>query len=213
MIRAFLGGSFDPVHSGHVAMARYLLQAQLADVVHVVPAWLSPHKENTRVGVEHRLAMARLAFATIDDLIIEDVEVESGRACFTVETLSTLQKAYENASWLLVIGGDNLATFGQWHQPAQLQALAKIVVLGRGNCDLSDQAIPSAGLAPERVVCYPDFDLPVSSTEVRALLQGGLPSAPVLAASGIPAAVAEYIIAHQLYAPNQNGENCVPDPD
>lgn len=213
MIRAFLGGSFDPVHDGHTAMAQYLLSTGQADVVHVVPAWLSPHKDRTAASATHRLAMVRLAFGEQPQLVIETMEIDSGKACFTVQTMAALQRQYESCPWLLIIGGDNLAAFQQWHQPERLQALAEIVVLGRNEADLGAGAIDRAGLNQERVSCLPDFDQPVSSTGVRGMLASGPVSEAALVAGGISPAVAEYILDHQLYFPDWNGENFVPDSD
>jgi len=213
MIRAFLGGSFDPVHAGHVAMAQYLLENGLADIVHVIPAWRSPHKDHTAVSAAHRLAMVRLAFAESAELIIEEREIERGKACFTVDTLASLQQDYQDDQWLLVIGGDNLGAFHKWHEPDRLQAMAKIVVLGRGTDNLDPSAVVAAGLIENRVRCVPEFDEPVSSTAVRAMVTVGPTSEAQLLAGGIPAAVAAYILSHRLYLPDWNGENLVPDPD
>ena len=218
MIRAFLGGSFDPVHEGHVAMARHVLSKGLADMVHVVPAWLSPHKNQAAASVAHRLAMVRLAFPDSPDLQIDTWEIDRGESCYTVDTMRALQDVYAGDDWacddwLLVIGADNLASFDRWHQPEALQRLAKIVVLGRDGHELSPAVVKSKGLLAQRVLPEPDFDQPVSSTAVRAMLRAGPASAKQLVAGGIPAAVARYIVTHKLYFPDQNGETFVPDPD
>ncbi len=206
MIRAFLGGSFDPVHAGHVAMARHLLDIDLADVVHVVPAWLSPHKDSTAVSADHRLAMVRLAFTESSSLIVDTREIDSGEARFTTDTLASLQQDYGPDQWLLVIGGDNLSDFPSWHAPERLQSMAEIVVLGRGDIDLGADAILAAGLRADRVRCLPDFDEAVSSTAVRAMVATGPAVQSQLVAGGIPAAVATYILTHRLYLPDWNGE-------
>ncbi len=213
MIRALLGGSFDPVHEGHVAMAKYVLSTGLAAVVHVVPAWLSPHKDQTSATAEHRLAMVRLAFRASPDLVIDTREIDSGCSCYTIDSLAALQHAYPQDTWRLVIGGDNLATFARWYNAGRLQAMTEIVVMGRRGQDLSAAAIAAAGLSADRVRAVPDFDQVVSSTAVRAMLAAGPVSLARLSAGGIPATVAEYILAHRLYLPDQNGEILVPDPD
>ncbi len=213
MIRAFLGGSFDPVHEGHVAMARHVLSTGLADIVHVVPAWLSPHKNQSAASVAHRLAMVRLAFPESPDLQIETWEIDRGESCYTVDTMRALQQVHAGDDWLLVIGADNLASFDRWHQPEALQRLAKIVVLGRDGHQMSPAVVQAKGLLAERVLSEPGFDQPVSSTAVRAMLRAGPASAKQLVAGGIPAAVARYIVTHKLYFPDQNGETRVPDPD
>jgi nicotinate-nucleotide adenylyltransferase len=213
MIRAFLGGSFDPVHEGHVAMARHVLTTHLADMVHVVPAWLSPHKDRTAASVAHRVAMVHLAFPASPDLQIETWEIDRGKSCYTVDTMRALQDVHAGDDWLLVIGADNLDSFDRWHQPDTLQKLAKIVVLGRGVRDMTPAAVQNKGLLAQRVLLEPDFDQPVSSTAVRAMLGAGPVSENELVAGRIPAAVARYIVTHKLYFPDPNGETCVPDPD
>ncbi len=212
MVRAFLGGSFDPVHTGHVAMVDHVLDKGLADFVHVVPAWLSPHKLNTTAEPAQRLAMARLAFGERAQVTVEPVEVQSGRSCFTVDTLAALQAAYPGASWLLVIGGDNVAGFAGWHEARRLQTLARVVVLGRAGADLEQPALSAAGLDPARCRVEADFHAPVSSTAIRSMLASG-PDAAALSAAGVPVAVAQYIVAQRLYLPERNGESRVPDPD
>ena len=213
MIRAFLGGSFDPVHEGHVAMARHVLSSNLAEIVHVVPAWLSPHKNQTAASVAHRLAMVRLAFPESPDLQIETWEIDRSESCYTVDTMRALQEIHAGDDWLLVIGADNLANFDRWHQPDALQRLARIAVLGRDGHEMSPAVVQAKGLIAERVLSEPGFDQPVSSTAVRAMLRAGPASAKQLVAGGIPAAVARYIVTHKLYFPDQNGETRVPDPD
>ena len=72
MIRGMLGGSFDPVHDGHLAMAEYVLDKGICQVLHVVPARLSPHKNQSNAGRSDRLAMTCLAFAKMERVVVED---------------------------------------------------------------------------------------------------------------------------------------------
>lgn len=99
MIRAVFGGTFDPVHRGHQALVETVLERGLAEVVHVVPAWLSPHRSGTAAAAEHRLEMVRLAFAPRRDVRIETLEVEAGRPVFTIDTLRELPDAIPKTSW------------------------------------------------------------------------------------------------------------------
>jgi len=90
MIRAVLGGSFDPVHDGHVALATHLLHRGLADRLVVVPARISPHKNRVHAGADQRLAMVRLAFAHEPRVTVDDFEVNRPGPSFTVDTLRHL---------------------------------------------------------------------------------------------------------------------------
>lgn len=190
MIRALLGGSFDPVHTGHVAMVRHVLQHHLADHVVVVPNWRSPWRTEPGAGPADRLAMCRLAFAAEPTTSVDAREIEGGRPAYTVETLAALAAEAPDARWRLVIGGDHLAGLGNWHDSPRLLALAELIVLERPGC--GDAVAP--GFATGRLVPAPPFDNPVSASAIRAMLAaGGDPGAM------LPPAVAAYIDAHRLY--------------
>ncbi len=217
MIRALLGGSFDPVHDGHVAMAEHVLQNRWAQFVHVMPAWLSPHKTQSEATAADRLEMARLAFADISGVVIDTLELDRGQSCYTVDTVANLQQIYPDDQWLLVIGGDNLTSFTQWNRPEELLSRVPVLVLGRQGNDLQEAAAALPGVDRQRLHLVPDFDQRVSSTAVRAMLASGAArqdnSIEQMVDAGICRAVARYIVDHQLYFPDQNGETRVPDPD
>ena len=194
MLRAVLGGSFDPVHLGHVAIAEHLLSKDLADALIVMPAWRSPHKYENSANPADRLAMVQLAFADFDSVQVDDREVTRGRVSFTVETLEELALEFPDDQLRLVIGGDNLAGFSGWRSPERIQELADILVYPRDGIGPTSLAIRRGGLFPGRVIPVTGFDHPVSSTTVRAMLaQGTLP------AKQLPGVVAEYIAARHLY--------------
>lgn len=213
MVRALFGGSFDPVHDGHVALVNHVLQSGLAEVVHVVPAWRSPFKGRGAASPEARLAMVQLALADMPGAVVDPREVASGRSCPTLETVQALQAEYPRDSWQLLIGADNLADFPLWYGADRLQGLVTVVVFGRDRVALSEAALRQAGLQAGRCLTVPDFSEPVSSTAVRAMLATGSRSVAALTTGGIPPVVARYIVAHQLYRPEPNGEDLVADPD
>ena len=150
MTRALLGGSFDPVHAGHVAMAAHVLERGWADVVHVVPAWLSPHKDLAAAPAAARLDMVRLAFAGLPRIVVDPREIAAGRPCRTVETLESLVADHPGDPFRLVIGADNLADFHRWSRPDRLLELAQLVVLGREGWPLDDAAVAASGRAAKR---------------------------------------------------------------
>lgn len=192
MIRALLGGSFDPVHAGHVALAGHVLEAGLAERVVVVPAWRSPWRDLPAAPAADRLAMCRLAFAGLGAVTVDDREAAAGRPVPTVETLAALAAAAPGDDWRVVIGADHLATFPLWQDAARLLALAKLVVVARAGVDLA----PPAGLPAGRILVAPPFDHPVSSSAVRAMLAAGGATGDLL-----PPAVAAYIETRRLYRP------------
>ncbi len=194
MLRAVLGGSFDPVHLGHLAIVEHMLDKGLADVLTVVPAWRSPHKFENSANPADRLEMVRLAFDDLDSVQVDDREIIRGRVSFTVETLEELALEFPADRLRLIIGGDNLAGFSGWRSPERIQELADIVVYPRDGIIPTPLAIQRGGLAPGRVIPVTDFDHPVSSTTVRAMLGWG-----ILPEEQLPVGVAEYIAARQLY--------------
>jgi nicotinate-nucleotide adenylyltransferase len=194
MLRAVLGGSFDPVHLGHLAMASHLLAKKLADRLLIIPAWRSPHKFENSAAPADRLAMTRLAFADMAGVEVDDREIVRERVSYTVETLADLAVEYSEDRLRLVIGGDNLSGFSGWREPGRIQELADIVVYPRDGVVPNQQAINRSGLDPGRVIPVTDFDHPVSSTAVRAILARG-----VMPRDELPPAVVEYISARNIY--------------
>ncbi|MBD3221761.1 adenylyltransferase/cytidyltransferase family protein, partial [bacterium] len=196
MIRALYGGSFDPVHAGHLAVIGRLLADGLADRVLVVPAHRSPLKDEacSASGAE-RLHMLRLALddpalddpalaARRDRVEVDPREVTAGRAVPTVETLDQLAVEHPDGRWRLVIGGDHAGQFDRWRHPDRLLELAEVVVVSRGPLDL---APPLAGRA--RLIT--DFAHPAEASELRAMLRAGRRPPRSL----LPPVVTDHIVA------------------
>ena len=194
MLRAVLGGSFDPVHLGHLSIADHLLKMELADFLMIIPAWRSPHKYENSAEPNERLAMVRLAFEGLKAILVDDREIVRRRVSYTVETLEELAREFPDDRLRLIIGQDNLAGFSGWRSPERILELADIVVYPRDGNTPTPQAIQRAGLDSGRVIPVTDFDHPVSSTTVRAMLGRGM-----LPEDQLPPGVADYIAAHQLY--------------
>jgi nicotinate-nucleotide adenylyltransferase len=189
MIRALYGGSFDPIHAGHVALVSTLLERSLADRVHVVPARQSPLK-NQAPGASgaQRLALVELAVGAIPGVVVDDRELDRPGPSYTIDTLAALAAAHAGDRWRLVVGADQVADFSRWRDPEGLLALAEPVVVARGPVSL---APPLAG----RALIIDDFDHPAVATEIRRQLAAGTLPGPDL----LPAAVAAAITAAALY--------------
>ncbi|MBK8166049.1 MAG: nicotinate (nicotinamide) nucleotide adenylyltransferase [bacterium] len=194
MIVALFGGSFDPVHCGHVALVRHVLEHGLADRVVVVPNTRSPWRDEPLAAAGNRLAMCRLAFAGMPTVEVDGREAVAGRPAWTVDTLAALVVQHPGTQWRLVIGADHLATFGAWRDSQRILEMAELLVLGRSGAASDAAAIAAAGLPSGRVVMAPPFDHPVSGSIVRAILCAGGDGASLL-----PPAVAAYIAARGLY--------------
>jgi nicotinate-nucleotide adenylyltransferase len=190
VIRALLGGSFDPVHEGHLALVARILDGGLATRVTVAPALLSPHKETVHAAAAERLAMLRLAFAGDDRVEVDPRELDRPGPSYTVDTLRELVAEHPADTWRLVLGADNLAGFLTWREPAAILELATLLVFTRVGAatDLPD-GVPAAS-----VELVDDFDAPVSSRVIRAMLATGRDPVP-----GLPATVLAHIRDHGLY--------------
>lgn len=194
MRRAVLGGSFNPVHRGHVAMAKAVLESWLADCVHVVPAWQSPFKNEPSAPVSDRLAMVRLAFAGMDSVFVESLELEKQKVSYTVETLTDLARKHPDDALSLIIGADNLDGLPRWKKAGRIAELANLIVLGRNQQSMDLIALEKSGFPISRVFTLPDFDYPVSSSSVREHLLNGQ-----FSSDDLPTTVMQYIRSHDLY--------------
>jgi len=201
MRRALFGGSFDPLHNGHLAMIRAALDRDFADDVLVVPAGRNPLKGEARAPADDRLRMAELGVAGLTRVRVLDLEARREGPSFTADTLEELARAFPGDRFLVMIGADNLAEFATWQRPERILALATLLVFPRG----AVAAIPPALAGRAELVA--GFADPVSATEVRSrLAAGGRPEGLV------PAPVLDYIEARGLYraagrpAPPRPGE-------
>lgn len=194
MILAVLGGSFDPVHRGHLALVAEVLSAKLADRIVVVPAWLSPHKDQTRAPAAHRLAMVELAFAEVPLVEIDAREMAAGKVSFTVDTLVALHHDFPDAQLRLIIGADNVAGLPRWRQPERIFELSEIIVADREGAHCDSAALAKLGLPADRFLFLDDFQHSASSTVVRRYLAAGEVPEDLL-----PCPVADYIKIQGLY--------------
>jgi nicotinate-nucleotide adenylyltransferase len=182
-----LGGTFDPIHIGHLAAASEVFAALSLDRVLVVPAAEQPFKRGEEVASgEDRLAMARLAVAADPRLEVSAVDIERGAPTYTIDTMSDLDAAHPGSTWYFVTGADALARLDEWRDSARLREIATFVGVTRPGYDVP------AGLRDVPLVEVPA--LGVSSTDVRRRVSVGLPIRYL-----VPDVVADYIGEHHLY--------------
>jgi nicotinate-nucleotide adenylyltransferase len=187
------GGSFNPPHVAHLALAEACADAAGLDCVLWAPAPSPPHKRAAGLAEpEHRLAMTRLAIAGNARFEVSDIEFRRPGPHYTVDTLRVLRDEHPGADFALIVGGDSLAGFASWHEPEEILRLARLIVYRRPGTDLADIA-PDI-LARTTVVDGPALDL--SASELRARIAAGR-SVRYL----VPDAVLSYLAEHSLYAP------------
>lgn len=184
-----LGGTFDPPHIGHLLAATDACELLELDQLIFVPTATQPLKAGAPVtAAEERLAMVRLLCGSDPRFQVSDVEVRRGGLSFTVDTLRAFREQWpaETADLVLLLGGDAAAQFPHWKEPEVVQALAKVVVMTRGELSVPGLAKGMTTVATRRV--------DVSSTEVRERIREGR-TARGLVTEG----VAAYIERRGLY--------------
>jgi nicotinate-nucleotide adenylyltransferase len=194
------GGSFDPIHAGHVAPVRAARQQLGLDVVWFVPTARPPHKPDRRFApAQRRFAMVELALLAEPGLLVSDVEMVD-RPCYTVETLERFRAAEPGADLHLLVGSDSLAALPSWRRWRELPALARLVVLARPGWDMAEvlprlPAELAAAAGAGRLVAVRNEPVPVSSTAVREALARGVQPPP----GSVHPLVLDYARKYRLY--------------
>ena len=184
------GGSFDPVHNAHVALARAALAELQLDEVRWIPAGQAWQKARSLTDARHREAMLQLAIADEPRFVLDRIEVERPGPSYTLETVRALAAARPGTLWFLIIGHDQYASLQTWNGWQQLLGLVTLAVANRpGLVPRPDAQVLQAGHA---AVPLPMMD--ISSTQIRARVAAGQGIADL-----VPAGVARYIDQHRLY--------------
>lgn len=124
------GGSFDPIHNGHLITAQAVKEMRELDKIIFVPSYISPHKQDTETSdVEHRVNMLQLAIKNVPYFEMSDIEINRKMISYTADTLREMSERYKHLE--LIIGYDNIFKFHTWRQPDEIIRLAKLVVLRR----------------------------------------------------------------------------------
>ena len=169
-----LGGSFDPLHNGHIVLAQEAARQLHLDRVLLVVAGAPPHKpDGATMSAVRRLALVEAAVA--DDPLLEasDLELDRDGPTFTAETLEEIAAQYPGADLWFVMGVDQLAGFASWRRPEDIVALARIAVAMRPGADASAAGDVARGIAVGRVDLVEMPEVPVSSTLVGEYLAQG----------------------------------------
>ena len=183
------GGSFDPVHLGHLLVAQAALEELELDRLFFIPTAQSPFKpQNHAAPGSVRLQWLRLALAGRTNCEIDDQEIRRGGISYTIDTLRDYAKGFPGAEIFYLIGADHVAHLPEWREPAELARLAEFVVIPRPGESAADFPAPFRGR------WLKGFPLGISSLEIRARLKAGLPIEPL-----VPPAVAEAIRNNRLY--------------
>jgi nicotinate-nucleotide adenylyltransferase len=192
-----MGGSFDPVHVAHVALAETALRHLALDEVRWIPVGQAWQKARQLAPGADRLAMVQAAIAHEPRFVLDDCEVRREGPSYTIDTVRALQSRWPEAEWVMIIGQDQYANLPTWHGWEELLDRVTLAVACRG--DAQPQAPAPLQQRAHRAVRLPLPPYHVSSTDIRSrLAQGVAPSTLVPAL--VPEPVARYIATHQLYA-------------
>jgi nicotinate-nucleotide adenylyltransferase len=195
---ALFGGSFDPPHRGHVAVARAAADRFALDQVLFAPAGRQPLKSHTSAAsFAERLQMCELA--CVEDVRFSvsaiDAPRPDGSPNYTVDTLAELRRLSPQAQLFALAGADSFRTLARWREPQRLLALADWIVVSRPGYELADPpGLRLTSAQRERIHLLDSIHEDVAATDLRERLQRG-----ELCADLLPAAVAAYIEQHHLY--------------
>lgn len=192
------GGTFNPVHTGHVQMAQAAAALPETEELLVMPTRLPVHKfvGAALAPAKDRMQMCRLAFSDIPGVRFSDMELVSGGKNYSITTVRALKSAQPEKNFVFLLGGDSLIHFHEWYEYRALLREIPLYVFGRGSC------APAAFEKARRALCAEGGDITVieteicnvSSSEIRERIQIGRPITGL-----VPAPVEAYIRRHELY--------------
>lgn len=193
-----LGGTFDPVHQGHIMMAEEAIDALSLSEVLMVPAGQPVLKVNDRITpAEHRLAMLRLAVAGRQNLKVSTMEIERPGPSFTVDTVAGLSEQHGGRDEIyFILGWDSLEQLSEWREPARLISMCFLVAVPRPGWPRPDLEALEAGVPgiSRRVVFLEKPQVDISASAIREMAARGLSIDHL-----VPGPVADYIKEHKLY--------------
>ncbi|MBI2860265.1 MAG: nicotinate-nucleotide adenylyltransferase [Chloroflexi bacterium] len=198
-----LGGTFDPVHNGHLAVAQAVRDRLQLDQIIFVPACLPWLKKDRQVTPpEHRIAMLRLALAERAGLTVSPLEIVRGGPSYTADTVEELRRCLgTEAELFFIMGCDSLAGLPRWQDPARIIKMCRLVAVPRPGCPRTDLTALEAAIPgiSGRVVLLDAPVIDVSATDIRRRIAAGLPVDHL-----VPPPVLRYIREHRLYLDEVN---------
>ncbi|MFI5460026.1 MAG: nicotinate-nucleotide adenylyltransferase [Isosphaerales bacterium] len=196
------GGTFDPIHLGHLILAEQCRESCGLDQVWFVVAGEPPHKPSGRTGVAHRLEMARIAVAGHPVFAVSEIETRRPGPHYSVETLESVCRDNPGEELFFLIGADSLADLVSWREPARIAQLATIVVVNRPGIGEVDRAsLPDFGPGSHPLLSVTIPPIGIASTDLRRRLAEGR-SIRYL----VPRGVEAYIEAQGLYRDRNGNE-------
>lgn len=206
-----LGGTFDPIHFGHLRMALEIAEEIHADEVRFIPAGVPPHRQEPQAHKRHRAAMVDLAITHHDLFLLDNRECERPGPSYTIDTLAEIRREYPNIPICLFLGADAWLSFSSWHRWQDFIRFVHIVIAHRPGFTLKHNLLPlpqqallnqtlvhsSKRLHEQTAGCiyvHAITALEISASGIRGLLRRGRSPRYLL-----PDTVLDYIFHHDLY--------------
>lgn len=188
MKTAILGGTFDPIHQGHLALARAANKQFSLDRVIFVPAFIPPHKAGRRdmTPAPYRYRMTELALQGEAGFEISDIEFSRPEISYTVDTLQAFKEKFPEDRFFLILGEDSLAEMSQWKEPGKIREMTELLAAKRPG---ASAVLPAGARWIEMPEC------PISSSSIRQQIRNGESPGPEI----LPAPVEKYIRTMNLY--------------
>ena len=209
-----LGGTFDPIHYGHLRLAEEMLELANLKQIYFIPTGMPPHRDSPQVSAQHRSAMVQLAIADQPAFVLDEREVERTTPCYTADTLRELRAELGASQPLcLLMGGDAFLQLHTWHEWEQLFELAHIVVGYRPGFTLEERITTATSALRQHYqqrLCTADAlsqnpaggiaELAIPKLEISATLIRSRVAENRSIRYLLPNSVADYIHQHHLYA-------------
>lgn len=207
-----LGGTFDPIHNGHIQIAKVVLDALHLSQIKFIPCYHPPHREQPIASPTDRLAMVKLAIAPYLNFSVDEMEIHRKGISYSVDTLTQLRKKMPNESFCFILGADVFAQLHLWHEWKKIIDLTHLIIVGRPNishdlnseiqallnknqtCDQHDLEKNLAG----KIYYLDNKFIDISATSIRSAIQSGEKNI-----TGLDKRVEEYIFEKGLYAQNR----------
>lgn len=193
-----LGGTFDPVHIGHLRMADAVYKYMNLEQVMFIPAYVAPHKVGMDIApADDRYAMTKLAIEPYSYFTVSDLELRRSGVSYTVDTLRELHRQYPEKQLYFIIGADSVEQLHTWNSIEEMLQLATFIGAGRPGYEgiIMDNVVKNLGEEARQHIMLlntPEYD--VSSTDIRERIREGTSLMNL-----VPKVVEDYIYAHGLY--------------
>ncbi len=207
-LEGVFGGTFDPIHCGHLAVAQYLSTHCPLTKIQFVPCLSPPHRQQPQASPGQRLEMIRIAISGHPEWSANDIDFQRPGPSYMVDTLTILREQQPQTPWCLILGMDAFLLFNQWREWEKILTLAHLIVVNRPGFQLPNNAWSQALLAKQQVSDYQGLTQALSG----GILIQDMPPSPISATSirqyatpnlrdALPTTVLNYIRQHHLYEP------------